>query len=920
MQRIHHPPKIFLLFFVLLISLFVPPAVQGQEEDEAQNRAVPGLDVIILVDESETMWNTTDPDGIRVNTVNFFIDVLSTEQSSEGHRVAVIPFGSRPTVIPYVLLDDPDAAERLKSQYAEAHAAIEPTQSLQYTDINAALREALLLVEQDRDPTRKPAILLISDGQPTTPRVSEEKGQEVVETYLAETQSLIEQLNQHEYEGESCGNADGLPFFTIGMGIDKLQRSSTPEFLALYRQFWQGVATQTNGYYREAARLQEMQGISTYIFSELLCTPATPTVTFRESQTLEYQVYKSYYQIIFTISGKENPDLVGQIYRPQADGSPGGDLLRPDEPGIRYEAGPDYEVWRVNFTEPWEGTWQIALAGEGQAEFSYVIFPNVAINLKEPNNGFQPVDRPFDLRANITDETGEPLEVPVSDFQVEIESEDVRKVVSLEPDGTDFAAELEPLGEVGEYSLTFSTILPDGSPLFEHKWVTLISAPWAEITAPTSGQSYAPGEEVPLEAEVHLTGAVPLDGLKLGTTVTQGDEVVQTVELSRGEVVDVGDEERVVTFSGTLPPLDDAGDYEVQAQLMAILPGGRVFDQETGSTPLSIALPPTPTPAPSPTNTPVVTAVEVVPPAAAAEPAPTGLAGLLGGSWWPCLALLLLLLLLAILVFFWRRRQEEEEMPDKIKLLATLMKSRQENGQQPYLLILGSGDSIMLGSDSMRTIVESVAEAEDLEQFHQKLDSFSPVERYSLLKKHFEEARLSTGYRRLAQLANEGYFNLVFTTNLDPFVEKSLASNNGKEPGHQLLICGQQATTETLEALESEEPRVKVVKLHGDVDARNFAFTPSEVSTFGGDSERVLRQYLGHDFIIIGHGSRDYDINRAIEPKGGSIWYINTTPPLADGPLYRAMRSRRAETNIIDGPFGEFDRFFEALYRELMRS
>jgi NitT/TauT family transport system substrate-binding protein len=68
-----------------------------------------------------------------------------------------------------------------------------------------------------------------------------------------------------------------------------------------------------------------------------------------------------------------------------------------------------------------------------------------------------------------------------------------------------------------------------------------------------------------------------------------------------------------------------------------------------------------------------------------------------------------------------------------------------------------------------------------------------------------------------------------------------------------------------------------VVKLHGDVESRAFAFTPSEITMIGSDSERVLRHYLGGDVIIVGHGRRDYDVNRAIEREGGfapDIWLL----------------------------------------------
>jgi hypothetical protein len=39
-----------------------------------------------------------------------------------------------------------------------------------------------------------------------------------------------------------------------------------------------------------------------------------------------------------------------------------------------------------------------------------------------------------------------------------------------------------------------------------------------------------------------------------------------------------------------------------------------------------------------------------------------------------------------------------------------------------------------------------------------------------------------------------------------------------------------------------------------------------------------------------------------------------------DNLIYQAMRARGTPTNVISGEFGLLDRFFEALYRELMRS
>jgi hypothetical protein len=938
---------------LLMSALFpLPACAQGGSNtgNNGQHREVPNLDVIMVIDESETMWNQTDTEGVRVNTVNFFIDMLSSERSGSVHRLGIVAFGTEPTVIPYTLLGSQAAAEELKEQYAAVHKSIEPHKDEEYTDINKALRAALAMIERERNPTRKPAIILVSDGQPTNPQVSEKKGRDTVVAYLDETRSLLEQLGDYQYVDSICPSVRGVPLYMVGIGVDKLEESSSPDFIALYREFWQGVSARTGGYYKEAKKVQEMQGISIYIFSELLCTPATPSLVVHSPQIHEYQVYNSYFQIFFTISAKENPELEAKVYRPQEDGTAGGAVLSRDEEGVSWQSNSmDYEVWGVRYTEPWAGTWRVVLEGEGRAEFNYVFFPNMTINLYEPSGGFLPADKPFTIRARIMDETGHFVDVPLKDFQVEIEGEGgFKKQLPLEKDGDTFVAQLEALEQTGEYSLTLHALLPDGTPLYEHKWITLISAPWVEVTEPARGSSYMPAEPIPLQATVHLAGAASFEDIKLIATLLKDDEPVQTVEMSRGDTSSQAGE-NVVAYSGAFRAVEDSGKYAIQAEMMAILPGGRVFDHETVPIPLSVIMPPTPTPtstpvptftptpAPTPTSAPTVTPTP--PPVALEAPTPTPvlseaqgptpaslLASVAGSPFClpAILTLLSILLIGAFLLVLLRKRRRV--VPDKIKLLAELMRSRRESGEPPYILVLGSGPSVTLGSRSMKRVVKAVATTTDLEEFYETLDGLSSLERYVILKKHFAEAGISPGYRRLAELIQKGFFNIVFTTNLDPFLENSLRqySRQGEfnEPDFEVLICGEDAlgSMGQMDTLESRQPRVKIVKLHGDVHSRSFAFTPSEISLFSGDGERVLRRYLSRDLIIVGHGPRDYDINRAIEREGGSIWYVGQSPPAMDAPIYQAMRSRGTQTNVISGEFGLFDRFFKALYSELMRS
>ncbi len=941
-SAISHQRKVFFAIVLLLVSVLFPLPACAQAESGEQHREVPSLDVIMIVDESETMWNLTDTEGVRVNTVNFFIDMLSSERSGSAHRLGIIAFGTESYVIPYTLLDSQTAAEELKEQYAAVHKSIESHKDEEYTDINKALRVALEMIEQKGDPNQKPAIILISDGQPTNPQVSEKKGRDTVMAYLEETRSLLGQLGDHQYVDSICPAPKGVPLYMVGIGVDKLEESSSPDFIALYREFWQGVSAKAGGYYKQAEKVQEMQGISTYIFSELLCVPATPSLAIHSPQVLEYQVYNSYFQIFFTISAKENPELEAKVYRPREDGTAGGIALSEDEEGVSWQSNDiDYEVWGVRYTEPWAGTWRVVLEGEGRAEFNYVFFPNMTINLYEPSGGFLPADKPFTVRARIMDENGHTVDIPLKDFQLEIEGEEgFRKQLPLEKDGDTFVAQLEALEQTGEYSLTLHALLPDGTPLYEHKWVTLISAPWVEMTEPIQGSSYMPAEPIPLQARIHLAGATSFEDIKLIATLLKGDKTVQTVEMSRGDTLSQAGE-NVVAYSGafrppSVPPTsgeEERGseEYAVQAEMMAILPGGRVFYHEIVPIPLSVVAPPTPTPSPSPvptytpTPTPTPAPVALETPTPTPTPAPVSLLASVAGSPFclpGILVLILLAFLLALLGMLWRKRRRA--VPDKIKLLAELMRSRRESGEPPYILILGSGTSVTLGSSSMKRVMKAIAAATDLEKFYETLDSLSSLERYVILKKHFAEAGLSRGYRRLAELIGKGFFDIIFTTNLDPFLENSLEQYNGQGEFNgldfEVLICGEQSSAETMDILESAQPRVKIFKLHGDIHSRSFAFTPSEISLFGSNGELVLRRYLSRDLIIVGHGPRDYDINRAIEREGGSIWYIGQSPPSMDNLIYQAMRARGTQTNVISGEFGLFDRFFEALHGELMRS
>ncbi len=227
-----------------------------------------------------------------------------------------------------------------------------------------------------------------------------------------------------------------------------------------------------------------------------------------------------------------------------------------------------------------------------------------------------------------------------------------------------------------------------------------------------------------------------------------------------------------------------------------------------------------------------------------------------------------------------------------IKRLANLMRERKETGEPPYVLVLGAGATLSSGCRAMRDVVQEVVGHYDLKQFFEIMDSLSETERYTRLQAFFQEPNPSPGYRRLAELIKDGYFDVILSTNFDFLLENAFFVVGLKAEDVEVLVNGRESEDYILKALERRTPRIKLLKLHGDLKARNMAFTPKEIFEFGQKVENVLVKYLNGDVLIIGHEMRDDDINRCIRGDGGALWYVHPEEPAVESFIWRAMQVR----------------------------
>jgi len=254
---------------------------------------------------------------------------------------------------------------------------------------------------------------------------------------------------------------------------------------------------------------------------------------------------------------------------------------------------------------------------------------------------------------------------------------------------------------------------------------------------------------------------------------------------------------------------------------------------------------------------------------------------------------------------------------DKITDLAGRMRAKLESGSHPYVLVLGAGASVASGTHLNRAVVERLVGSYDLAAFDVRLAGCSDDERFAILRELVEGATPSEGYQALAELIAGGHFDVILSTNFDPLLEDALAGLPMRRRDYVFLVHGVMGPDLVVEHLDNREPRVKVLKLHGDLFYRRFYYTGEEIDAFPPEIEDVLKIYLNHrDVLIVGHGMRDSDINRCLTERGSSIWFVGPSPPGDE--IARFMKSRKSEQNLITGDLGYFDPFFTRLRTQLL--
>jgi hypoxanthine phosphoribosyltransferase len=264
-----------------------------------------------------------------------------------------------------------------------------------------------------------------------------------------------------------------------------------------------------------------------------------------------------------------------------------------------------------------------------------------------------------------------------------------------------------------------------------------------------------------------------------------------------------------------------------------------------------------------------------------------------------------------------------KDTSEHIVKLASLMVARKEQNQKPYTLLLGAGASKSSGAPTWEELCSKIAidfgiafpANEDPVHYltHQVLaKSATSLERYVAIAKYLSDLIPSRGFRHLAQLIASGYIDTVFTTNWDPLVEIALSFLLPVDK-IKVLVRGEVSDDVIAAYLKSAEPRVKLVKMHGDLLSRTLFLRDDETDSLSSNLRDAIVSLFRNDLIIVGSQLRDFGILSVVLPgiAETSVYYVNPSRPPKSSTADTLVRRRG--TTFISGDQGQHDSFFTRL-------
>lgn len=314
--------------------------------DRSHAQSPPTFDIVLVIDQSGSMWDCgnrgTDPDFLRVDAAQLFIQYLGADAGSSRYRVALLHFGGTVRIMaPFTELSDDSARTAL----INATSNPEP---IGWTNPLTALATAQDLLSTSALPGSRRVVLLMTDGEPAWPA-----DQRVDRTaYRQQLQQLAEQFAAEETDlffvhlratDTPCGQRAITDWLDLWQ-----QMSDLTPYGALY------TATQADDlvpiYHAVVRNLTGASDSQTLVQAADLPTDQPLQVSVPVTEPLASMT-------LVTVKGDPATAVVVQ--------DPNGQLIAPTSSGVSVVGiQTKQEIWRIE--QPTQGLWQVLLTGSGK--------------------------------------------------------------------------------------------------------------------------------------------------------------------------------------------------------------------------------------------------------------------------------------------------------------------------------------------------------------------------------------------------------------------------------------------------------------------------------------------------------------------------------------------------------------------------
>ncbi|MDO8571202.1 MAG: SIR2 family protein, partial [bacterium] len=250
----------------------------------------------------------------------------------------------------------------------------------------------------------------------------------------------------------------------------------------------------------------------------------------------------------------------------------------------------------------------------------------------------------------------------------------------------------------------------------------------------------------------------------------------------------------------------------------------------------------------------------------------------------------------------------------KLKQLGKSIFDRLEGGHNPYALILGAGASVSSKCPTWPELCKAYCEeysitvsgSEYISAFknHLKGQEKNKIDVFLAFSKKLQNIEPSLGYLHLANLISKKAFRTVITTNFDNLLEQALAKLISTDDV-KVLIRGEVTDDYIADFIEKGIPKIKIIKLHGDLQSNIFYFQDEDLKALPEALKRALQRVIQAGSVVIGSEVDDPDLMNLYSSEAGHNIFVNPAQPQTH---IRALLSLK-DNQILSSTLGEFDAF-----------